>query len=149
MWRAWTTPRLPRRSGCPSAPSNHGSFAAAHGCGRLLRDQDRRPAFKEDRHDDRRVTALIEADRSWLDWLDFRRWTWRLVPVAAALSLAAWVVVHNADTSQATPSSAAAFDEDLPVAAALWDESVSDTSLLSLMLRASANDRLADSYKER
>ncbi len=103
-----------------------------------------------------RVVAAIEADRSWLDRLDFRVWTWRLVPVAAALSLAAWMTVHDARTAApsastpgATASADATFDGDLPVSAALWDTSVSDTTLLSLMLRASANDKLADSYKER
>jgi len=99
-----------------------------------------------------RVAAAIEADRSWLDRLDFRVWTWRLVPVAAALSLVTWVVVaQNAGTATTavTTSADATVDADLPVSAALWDESVSDTSLLSLMLRASANDKLADSYKER
>lgn len=100
-----------------------------------------------------RVAAAIEADRSWLDRLDFRVWTWRLVPVAAALSLVTWVVIHGAGATTTTPAStgtdSASIDADLPVSAALWDESVSDTTLLSLMLRASANDKLADSYKER
>jgi predicted anti-sigma-YlaC factor YlaD len=101
-----------------------------------------------------RVTAAIEAERSWLDRLDFRVWTWRLVPVAAALSLVAWVVVRNATPmGTSTPATAASTDAslsgDLPVAAALWDSSVSDTAVLSLMLRASASDKLADSYKER
>lgn len=98
-----------------------------------------------------RVAAAIEADQSWLDRLDFRAWTWRLVPVAAALSFVTWMVVRGAATA-ATPgptSTDAAIDADLPVAAALWDPSVSDTAVLSLMLRASANDKLADSYKER
>jgi predicted anti-sigma-YlaC factor YlaD len=103
-----------------------------------------------------RVTAAIDADRSWLDRLDFRVWTWRLVPVAAALSLVAWVVVQSSTAVITTPSagaatatSASALAGDLPVSAALWDSSVSDTALLSLMMRASANDTLADTYKER
>ena len=49
-----------------------------------------------------RVAAAIEADRSWLDRLDFRAWTWRLVPVAAALSFVTWMVVRGAATA-ATP----------------------------------------------
>ena len=95
-----------------------------------------------------RVTSAIEADRSWLDRLDFRMWTWRLVPVAAALSVVTWFVANNITaTDLMSPDAAAA--ADVPVAAALWDDSVSDTVLLSLMLRAGANDSLADSYKER
>jgi anti-sigma factor RsiW len=102
-----------------------------------------------------RVAAAIEADRSWLDRLDFRIWTWRLAPVAAALALVAWTVVRSSATAIATsPASAtgtavSAFAGDLPVATALWDSSVSDTALLSLMMRANADDRLADTYKER
>lgn len=96
-----------------------------------------------------RVEAAIEADRSWLDRLDFRTWTWRLVPVAAALSLVTWVVINSAGATTTTSTGGTTIDADLPVSAALWDESVSDTTLLSLMLRASANDKLADSYKER
>lgn len=98
-----------------------------------------------------RVTAAIEADRSWLDRLDFRVWTWRLVPVAAALSLVTWMVIHGAGATPAQVATAtdATIGGDLPVAAALWDSSISDTDVLSLMLRASATDKLADTYKER
>jgi anti-sigma factor RsiW len=103
-----------------------------------------------------RVAAAIEADRSWLDRLDFRVWTWRLVPVAAALSLAAWFTVQATAAQRATPTAATttasttwAASSDLPVAAALWDSSISDADVLSLMLTSSAGDRLADSYKER
>jgi len=97
----------------------------------------------------RRVAQAIDADRSWLDRLDFRAWTWRLAPVAAALSLATWLVVQNTAASLSPSATDTSGDSDLPVAAALWDESVSDTSMLSLMLRAGANDRLAETYKER
>ena len=98
------------------------------------------------------MEAAIAADRSWLDRLDFRAWTWRLAPVAAALLLVTWVVLRgtgSATTDTPAVSAGSSFDGDLPVAVALWDDSVSESSLLSLMLRASANDRLADSLKER
>lgn len=90
---------------------------------------------------DRRVMAAIRAEvegrsRSWLDSLDFRRWTWRLVPVAAALALAAAVV-----TQTDTVVSAADIDT-LPVSSALFSEDVSESSLLSLMLSANADDTL-------
>ena len=104
------------------------------------------------------VMRAIESERegSWLYLLDFRQWTWRLAPVAAALSLATWMVLlqfpatttGSLETTSAY-ATAAAFDEELPVSAALWQESVSDVSVLSLMLRASADDKLADTYKER
>jgi anti-sigma factor RsiW len=99
------------------------------------------------------VMARLDTESSWLDALDFRRWTWRLAPAAGALLAATWMFVAQppgSDPAQTTTTTAAAeFSPDLPVSAALWQESVSDTSVLSLMLRASADDPLADAYKER
>ena len=97
-----------------------------------------------------RVTRAIEADRSWMDRLDFRRWTWRLVPIAAGLSLITWVVAkqpvalstQNAPAGDRGTTAANDASTGLPVATALWDESISDASLLSLMLRANADDTL-------
>jgi hypothetical protein len=77
------------------------------------------------------------------------------VPIAAGLSLVTWMVLRQpvATVAQQSGADAAstygeAANGGLPVATALWDESVSDTSLLSLMLEASATDRLPAS-KER
>src|SRR5687767_15827600 len=46
---------------------------------------------------DTRVMAAILAEvagrsASWMDTLDFRRWTWRPVPVAAALAIASFLI---------------------------------------------------------
>ncbi len=101
---------------------------------------------------DTRVMAAIaaEAERrhsSWFDSLDYRRWTWRLLPVAAALAL---VIAAVTPTDAASPSventgtTLAQSTDNLPVSAALWSESVSESSLLSLMLSAGADDALAD-----
>lgn len=104
---------------------------------------------------DRRVMAAIRAEAeggSWLGALDFRRWTWRLVPVAAALALAS-LMVNQTDTSstagidEATLGTATTNDM-LPVSSALWSESVSETSLLSLMLTANADDTLSNYRKD-
>lgn len=114
-----------------------------------------RPALRAQPDFAVRVAAAIEADRSWIERLDFRVWTWRLVPVAAALSLVTWVVLHDVSPSSTATSATAttadaAVGSDVPVSAALWDSSVSDTAVLSLMMRASADDKLADSInKER
>lgn len=98
-----------------------------------------------------RVTGAIEADRSWMDRLDFRTWTWRLLPIAAGLSLVTWIVARQpvALPNQYAPAGdrgtttvGNASTSGLPVATALWDESISDASLLSLMLRANADDTL-------
>ena len=90
---------------------------------------------------DRRVMAAIRAEaegraRSWLDSLDFRRWTWRLVPVAAALALVTAVV------AQTNTVVGAADTDTLPVSSALFSEDVSEASLLSLMLTANVDDTL-------
>jgi anti-sigma factor RsiW len=75
--------------------------------------------------------------------IDFRRWTWRLVPIAAACALAAvWGVARTGVGTEPADS------PSLPVSAALFSEEASDTSILSLMLRASADDALADYWKE-
>jgi predicted anti-sigma-YlaC factor YlaD len=105
---------------------------------------------------DTRVMAAIRAEAdsgasSWLGSLDFRRWTWRLVPVAAALALAS-IMVNRADvTTQAgdeTTLGATASTDSLPVSSALWSESVSESSLLSLMLTANVDDTLATYRKD-
>jgi anti-sigma factor RsiW len=115
-----------------------------------------RPAFAARPDFSARVMIAIEAQDpqvGWLDWLDFRRWTWRLAPVAGALLVAAAAAINLAPASSGATSSPAAtdaaFDASLPVSAALWQDSLTDTTVLSLMLSASADDRLTDAYKER
>lgn len=106
---------------------------------------------------DTRVMAAIRAEAegraaSWLDNLDFRRWTWRLVPIAAALAVAS-VVINQPDTTAGpaddqTTLGASAGTDALPVSSALWSESVSESSLLSLMLTANADDTLSKYRKD-
>ena len=102
---------------------------------------------------DTRVMAAIRAEKtSWLDNLDFRRWTWRLAPVAAALAIAV-IAVSQTDTSseltvEETAVVASNNTDDLPVSSALWSESVSGSALLSLMLTANADDTLATHRKD-
>lgn len=101
-----------------------------------------------------RVMASVRAEAEggasgWLDSLDFRRWTWRLVPVAAALVLAAVGVTSTDAASQletAVNSTTAA--DAWPVSSALWSDTVSESSLLSLMLSANADDALATHRKD-
>ena len=103
---------------------------------------------------DTRVMASIRAEaegraRGWLDSLDFRRWTWRLVPVAAALVLAA-VSVTGPDTGSQleTAPTVNTTTDTWPVSSALWSDTVSESSLLSLMLSANADDTLATYRKD-
>ena len=122
---------------------------------------------------DARVMAAIRAEaegrsRNWLDHLDFRRWTWRLVPVAAALALASfwtaapasfWTaapasgVINQTDTTTGmtgdeTTVTTSTSTDNMPVSSALWSESVSGSSLLSLMLTANADDTLSTHRKD-
>lgn len=104
----------------------------------------------------KRVMVAIRTDaegrtRTWLDHLDFRRWTWRLVPIAAALALVAAVVSRTDTTGNQTAgtvATAADASDALPVSSALWSESVSESSLLSLMLTANADDALSTHRKD-
>ena len=103
---------------------------------------------------ERRVMAAIRAEaegraRNWIDNLDFRRWTWRLVPIAAALALASFVVSGNDQADDVTDAASVNTSVDaLPVSSALWSESVSESSLLSLMLTANADDTLSKYRKD-
>ena len=94
-----------------------------------------------------RVTSAMRAPSSWLESLDFRQWTWRLIPIAAALVIA---VVAFAGLSMRTDTTTPAADVqnvaaagDQPVSSALWSSSMSDDSVISLMLRANADDALS------
>ena len=95
------------------------------------------PAFRV------RVRELIEEEqaRSLVTLLDFRRWTWRLAPVAAALAIAATVGVTRTAVTE-DPALMTETAAELPVSAAWYSTNVSDSSLLSLMLQANADDRL-------
>jgi anti-sigma factor RsiW len=87
------------------------------------------------------VMTAVAREGAWLRRFDFRRWTWRLVPATAALLLATWAVLPEPGTS--TPSI-----ENLPVSAALWQESLNETAVLSLMVWAAPDDPLAEAYQE-
>lgn len=101
---------------------------------------DASPAFRV------RVRQALEAEAgrapSLAELLDFRRWTWRLVPVAAAMIVATAIGLSTplAETDADVAMTEAA--ADLPVAAALYSTNVTGESLLALMLTASADDRL-------
>jgi anti-sigma factor RsiW len=93
-----------------------------------------------------RLRQAIDAEAartpSLAELLDFRRWTWRLAPLAAAMLLATGLglsaTLSDADATGAMTADAAA----LPVSAALYSTNVSDDSLLSLLLGANADERL-------
>lgn len=91
-----------------------------------------------------RVMASLRAEAgaaapSWIDALDFRRWTWRLVPVAAALALvAASVARTSADAGDATPAVVSTGTER-PASSALVTGDVTGDELLLLLLNGTAD----------
>jgi hypothetical protein len=87
-----------------------------------------------------RVREAIEREQSWTNVIDFRRWTWRLFPIAAAVAL-----VTALGAWQLTPGATGTTGQldDLTAAAALYTSDVPDTSVLSLMLRAQPDAQLA------
>ena len=135
--------------GCPSCRAELADQRAMRGLLQSYPVQGARLGF------DARVMAAIRAERegresNWLGGLDFRRWTWRLVPVAAALALAS-VMVSRTDTNAGLTvdeTALAASADALPVSSALWSESVSESLLLSLMLTANADDTLSNYRKD-
>ena len=83
-----------------------------------------------------RVNARIDAaDQGWLGLTDFRVWTLRLAPIAAALALVAafWSAPAQteATTSAATVAAASPFS---PASVADWERDVSSDALLDAAL---------------
>lgn len=97
------------------------------------------------------IRATLEAERPWIDRLNinWRVWSLRVAPVAAALAIVAVVLVRSVDIS--TPGTAAidstvatvATDDSQSVASALWSGEVSEDTLMSLFLRANPDDALS------
>jgi anti-sigma factor RsiW len=90
-----------------------------------------------------RVMAELRAARpaaTWLDSLDWQRWTWRLVPVAAALAVVVGSVARTTATEAVVAVDATT---GLPASSALITGEVGGTDLLSLLLNSTADSTLA------
>lgn len=81
-----------------------------------------------------RVVAHIEPRTGWLDRLDFRRWTWRISPVAAGLILVAWIVAAGSETTSASASIdvVSATDAGVEADAVRWSDAGDGPDLVSL-----------------
>ena len=98
------------------------------------------------------IRARLEAEQSWIDRLNinWRMWSLRVAPIAAALVVVAVLSVRSFDASSSTSNAAATSTTDTasadstPVVSALWSESMSDDALLTLFLRARPDDELAN-----
>jgi anti-sigma factor RsiW len=116
-----------------------------------------------------RVLRDVDAHESWLDRWDFRRWTWRLAPVATAAAIAMGIVVGRTDVSYADATSTDSIAEttgaetsgaagagaegaemagDVTVAAAIVSEDFSGDDVLGLLLTAEADQPIAEALEE-
>ena len=91
------------------------------------------------------LRRTLEAERPWIEQLNWRRLSLRVAPVAAALTLVAFFLVRTPDT----PVTIEASGTDQTVASALWSGEVSDDQLLSLFLQARPDEALSTYVKEK
>lgn len=91
------------------------------------------------------IRRTLEAERPWIDRLNinWRLWSLRVAPVAAALVILAFAAVRTADTTLTETATVVTTDAAASVASALWTGDVSDDTLLTLFLRANADDPLS------
>lgn len=90
-----------------------------------------------------RVMAHLRSDApatTWLESLDWKRWTWRLVPVAAVLAIAVGSVATNATYATETDAT-----NTRPASSTLVTGEVGGTDLLSLLLNSTADAAVATS----
>ena len=102
-----------------------------------------------------RVSARIAGD-GWFAVADWRWWSVRFAPIAAALLIAAGIVIER----EAQPSDdrslasvvetlAAGESDSLPVTSVLWQQDAPDDSVLLTVLTAPADARIARQANER
>ena len=84
-----------------------------------------------------RVLAHLDAPAPHLlDRFDFRRWTWRVSPVAGGLFLAAWLVAAGTQTSSAAGPVEVVSATGTGAEAVRWSDAVDGTDLVSLVWEA-------------
>ena len=94
-----------------------------------------------------RVMAHLDGPPTWLDVIDWRRWTVRLAPVAAALLVAAAVGLRPAEAVEPIEFSDLVTDwvgvddaAESPALSLLWQDDVSDDALLEAVLTAGPDE---------
>ena len=98
-----------------------------------------------------RVMAQLRSDApvtTWLESLDWKRWTWRLVPVAAVLAIAVGSVTTNATDAtdaDATYTTDSDTTNTMPASSTLVTGEVGGNDLLSLLLNSTADAAVATS----
>ena len=87
-----------------------------------------------------RVNARIDASEGWFGVADFRAWTLRLAPLAAALGLIAVLWPGTTTTSSPAPTGTPSADFS-PASAGDWQQDVSADALLAAALTRSEHGR--------
>ena len=94
------------------------------------------------------IRRTLEAERPWIDRLNinWRMWSLRVAPVAAALVVVAVLAVRTAESGASATDTAVVTSSDASasVASALWTGDISEDTLLTLFLRANPEDALAN-----
>ncbi len=88
-----------------------------------------------------RVNARIDAAEGWFAVADFRAWTLRLAPLAAALGLIAVLWPGTATTTSSSPSTETPSADFSPASATDWQQDVSADALLAAALTRSEHGR--------
>jgi len=84
-----------------------------------------------------RVIAHLDAPAPHLlDRFDFRRWTWRVSPVAGGLFLAAWLIVAGTGTSSASAAGEVVSADSTDAEAVLWSDALDGADFVSLVWEA-------------
>ena len=101
----------------------------------------------------RRLSDRLDAEVSWLDAVNWRSWTVRLAPVAAALMIAAAVTAERGTLDNddgidlAQVAEAWAVDPEfagLPTTALFWQDEVSPDLMLEAVLTSNPDDLLEE-----
>ena len=96
-----------------------------------------RPALVPTAAFSRRLASRLDEASGWLGILDWRTWTFRLAPVAAALAIAA-LLAGTSSTSEGSTTTLDAWTrgvgEPSSVASAVWQDGTSSDALIETML---------------
>ena|SRR6266511_863175 len=90
-----------------------------------------------------RVNARIDAERDngWFAILDFKVWTLRLAPAAAAVALIAVLWPANSRSTTSSSTSTASTSSFTPASATDWQNDVNANALLEAALAGTTNAR--------
>jgi len=97
------------------------------------------------------IRATLEAEQPWIDRLNinWRIWSLRVAPVAAAIAVVAVLLIRAVDTTTPNDTAAASTESSASVASALWTGDVSEDTLVTLLLHANPEDALSSYVSEK